>query len=342
MRIWKWCKRIGIGLVGLVAFLLIAGASYQFITTKLDERVYPPPGQLVDVGGYNIHLYTTGSGGPSVILDAGMGWNALGWSLVQPKVAEFTQVTAIDRAGNGWSDESPLERTSENIITEFRTALKKANIPAPYILVGHSFGGINAQLWASLYPDEVLGVVLVDSSHENQLETIPTPQMNRTIPMLASRFGIVRLITHFPKYQGGIAVFPEEIQRQLLSKFRTTKFMRTVLGEGAQFEKSCKQLKTVGRSPWNKPLIVISAAKVTPAEGSGHSQEQLDAFFVHFKELQKDLATKSTQGKQVIAEESDHMITLHQPQIIVDSIKEIVESSHTINKKSEGNYNDSK
>lgn len=134
--LWKWGKRIGLGLLCLIVVVLLGGASYQFISTKLDESKYPPIGKLVDVGGYNIHLYTTGSGGPSVILDAGMGCNALGWSLVQPKIAEFTQVTAIDRAGNGWSDESPLERTSENIITEFRTALKKANISAPYILVG--------------------------------------------------------------------------------------------------------------------------------------------------------------------------------------------------------------
>ncbi|HEY2810980.1 MAG TPA: alpha/beta hydrolase [Rhabdochlamydiaceae bacterium] len=324
---WKWTKRIGLGLVGTATVLALSGALYQGISDKIDAKKYPPIGKLVDVGGYNIHLHTTGSGGPSVILDAGMGCNALGWSLVQPKVAEFTQVTAIDRAGNGWSDESPLERTSENIVMESRAALKKANILGPYILVGHSFGGINAQLWASLYPDEVLGVVLVDSSHEKQFETMPTPQMNHTMMMLVSRFGIARLVTHLPRYKEGIAVFSEQTQQQLLSQLRTTKFMRTVLGEGAQFEKSCKQLKAVGRSPWNKPLIVISAAKVPPAEGSGYSQEQIDAFYVHFKELQKDLTTKSTQGKQVIAEESDHMITLNQPQIIVDSIKEMVESS---------------
>lgn len=103
--------------------------------------------------------------------------------------------------------------------------------------------------------------------------------------------------------------------------------MRTVLGEASQTETSCKQLKAAGRSLGDKSLIVISAAKVTSAEGSGYSQEQIDAFFVHFKELQKDLAAKSTKGKQIIAEESDHMVTLNQPQIIVDSIKEMVESS---------------
>ena len=324
---WKWTKRIGLGLVGTVAVLALSGALYQGISDRIDAKKYPPIGKLVDVGGYNIHLYTTGSGGPSVILDAGMGCNALGWSLVQPKVAEFTQVTAVDRAGNGWSDESPLERTSENIIMEFRTALKKASIPAPYVLVGHSFGGINAQLWASLYPDEVLGVILVDSSHEDQFEKMPMPQMNHTLMMLASRLGVARLVTHLPMYKKGVAVFQEQIQNQLLSQVRTTKFMRTVLGEASQFETSCKQLKAAGGSLGDKPLIVISAAKYASAEEIGLSQERLDAFFADFKELQKDLAAKSTKGKQVIAEESDHMVTLNQPQIIIDSIKEMVESS---------------
>jgi pimeloyl-ACP methyl ester carboxylesterase len=324
---WKWTKRIGLGLVGTVAVLALSGAFYQGVSDKIDAKKYPPIGKLVDVGGYNIHLYTTGSGGPSVVLDAGMGCNALGWSLVQPKVSEFTQVTALDRAGNGWSDESPLERTSENIIMEFRTALKKANIPAPYVLVGHSFGGLNAQLWASLYPDEILGVILVDSSHADQFEKMPMPQMNPTAMMLASRLGVARLVTHLPLYKKGIAVFPEQIQNQLLSQVRTTKFMRTVLGEASQCETSCKQLKAAGGSLGDKPLIVISAGKGTSAEGSGYSQEQIDVFLAHFKELQRDLVTKSTQGKLVIAEESDHMVTLNQPQIIVDSIKEMVESS---------------
>jgi len=326
--LWKWTKRIGLGLICTVAVLAISGALYQSISDKLDAKKYPPIGKLVDVGGYNIHLYTIGSGGPSVILDAGMGCNALGWSLVQPKVAEFTQVTAIDRAGNGWSDESPLERTSENIVLESRAALKKANIPAPYILVGHSFGGLNTQLWASLYPDEVLGVILVDSSHADQLEKIPMPQMNHTAMMLASRLGIARLLSHLPMFKKGVAVFPEQIQKQLLSQLSTAKFMRSVLGEAAQTETSCKHLRAVGSSFGDKPLIVISAAKGASAEGSGYSQEQLDACLVHFKEFQKDLATKSTQGKLVIAEESDHMVTLNQPQIIVDSIKEMVDSLH--------------
>jgi pimeloyl-ACP methyl ester carboxylesterase len=326
---WTWTKRIGLGLIGTVAVLTLGGALYQGISDKIDAKKYPPIGKLVDVGGYNIHLYTTGTGGPTVVLDAGLGCNALGWSLVQPEIAKFTRVTSFDRPGNGWSDESPLERTSQNIVTELHTALHKASIPGPYILVGHSFGGLNARLFASLYPDEVLGVVLVDSSHEDQMEKIPMPQMNHTMMMLASRLGFVRLFTHLPVYKKGVAVFPEQVQNQLLPQLRTTKFMRTVLQESSHIKTSCDQLKAAGGHLGDKPLTVISAVKEIAAEGSGLTQEQIDAIHIPFKELQKDLVTKSTRGKQVFAEKSDHMIPFHQPEVIVQAVQELIHANNT-------------
>lgn len=329
LMFWTWTKRIGLGLIGTVAVLTLGGALYQGISDKIDAKKYPPIGKLVDVGGYNIHLYTTGTGGPTVVLDAGLGCNALGWSLVQPEIAKFTRVTSFDRPGNGWSDESPLERTSQNIVTELHTALHKASIPGPYILVGHSFGGLNARLFASLYPDEVLGVVLVDSSHEDQMEKIPMPQMNHTMMMLASRLGFVRLFTHLPVYKKGVAVFPEQVQNQLLPQLRTTKFMRTVLQESSHIKTSCDQLKAAGGHLGDKPLTVISAVKEIAAEGSGLTQEQIDAIHIPFKELQKDLVTKSTRGKQVFAEKSDHMIPFHQPEVIVQAVQELIHANNT-------------
>jgi len=323
---WKWTKRTVLGLVGTVAILALSGAIYQGVSDKLDAKKYPPIGQLVDIGGgCKMHLYVTGSGGPTVVLDAGLGCNALGWSLVQPELAKFTRVVSFDRPGNGWSDESPLDRTSQNIVTELQTALRKANIPGPYIVVGHSFGGLNAQLFANLDP-EVLGVVLVDSSHRDQLEKMGFPQINHTMTMLASRLGIARLLMHLPIYTKEVAMFPEQIQKQLLSQFRTTKFMRTVLQEGSHLKTSCDQLKAAEGHLGDKPLTVITAVKKIPAKGSGFSEEQIEAFHTIFQELQKDLVTKSTKGKQVFAEESDHMVPLYQPQIIVDSIKEMVDS----------------
>lgn len=323
---WKWTKKIGLGLVGTIGVLALSGALYQELSERLDAKKYPPIGQLVDIGeGRKMHLYVSGFGGPTVVLDAGLGCNALSWSLVQPEVAKFTRVVSFDRPGNGWSDESPLDRTSQNIVTKLHTALQKVNIPGPYILVGHSFGGLNMQLFANLYPN-VEGVVLVDSSHADQLEKMGLPQMNHTLSKLAFRLGIVRLLMHLPIYTKEFAMFPKTIQNQLFALTGTTKFIRTVLQETSHLKTSCDQLKAVEGHLGEKPLTVISAVKKMDANGSGYSEEQIDSYFGIFQAFQKDLVTKSTQGKQVFAKESDHMIPHRQPQIIVDSIQEMVDS----------------
>ena len=321
---WKWTKRIGLGLAGALTALVVGGAAYQIIGTKLDQKKYPPIGQMVDVGGYRIHLHSMGEGGPTVVLDAGAGCDSLHWSLVQPEVAKFTKVVAIDRAGNGWSDESPLERTIENIVEEMHTALHNAGIKGPYILVGHSFGGLDARLFASKYPDEVAGVVLVDSSHEELMDRIKIPEINEDLMMFLTRIGLARLAMHSEKHQKSITMFPEETRKQMFANASTTKFVRTVLKEGKKLKESSAQLKRAGGFLGDKPLTVLSAGKFMDAASTHLTQEQIDGFAIPFRELQKDLVTKSTKGKQIMIEESDHMINYHAPDKIVDAIREQV------------------
>src|SRR3954465_4061666 len=98
-RLWRWTKRVLTGLAATVVVLLLAGATYQFIATKIDERKYPPPGRLVDVGGYRLHLYCTGEGTPTVGVDAGLGRGVLDWGTVQPGVSKVARVCSYDRAG---------------------------------------------------------------------------------------------------------------------------------------------------------------------------------------------------------------------------------------------------
>ena len=105
----KWTSTIGLGLICLAAVLLLGGATYQFVSTKIDESTHSAPGRLVDVGGYKLHINCSGNGKATVILDAGMGCNSLDWVLVQPGIAQFARVCSYDRAGSGWSDESPLK-----------------------------------------------------------------------------------------------------------------------------------------------------------------------------------------------------------------------------------------
>src|SRR3712207_2549671 len=150
-------RRIGKALLWLVVALLVlavAGAIYQAIATELAERAYPPPGEMVDVGGYGLHIDCVGKGGPTVVLDAGSGLFSAQWVRVQRQVSHTTRVCAYDRAGMGWSEMGPDPRDARRITGELHALLTKAGIEEPYVLVGHSFGGMYMQTYAARYPEE--------------------------------------------------------------------------------------------------------------------------------------------------------------------------------------------
>src|SRR5918995_5554862 len=195
-RLWKWMKRVSIGLTGFVLLLLLAGVVYQFLATKNDERKYPAPGEMVDVGGYSLHLNCTGEEGtPTVVMDSGLGGTVLDWQLVQPEVAKFTRVCTYDRGGMGWSERSPQPRTSQQFVEELHALLGNAGVEGPYVLVGHSLGGVNVQLFVSQYPDEVAGMVLVDSALVD-LDVLPLTESLQPSPVsmkILATTGVTRL-----------------------------------------------------------------------------------------------------------------------------------------------------
>lgn len=130
-------------------------------------RALRPENRRVDVGGLRLHVVARGRGAPAVVLDAGLGGTADSWSEVAPAVASFTRVVAYDRAGLGRSDAGPSPRTSGRIVEELKILLERSGVPPPYVLVGHSFGGLNVRLFAARWPEAVAGLVLVDATHED-------------------------------------------------------------------------------------------------------------------------------------------------------------------------------
>lgn len=331
---WKWTKRTSAGLFGLMALLMLSGAAYQFVSTKIEEMAYPPPGNMVDVGGYRLHINALGSGKPTVVFDAGMGCHSLDWALVQPEVAKFTRVCSYDRAGNGWSEESPLERTSLNIAEELHTLLVNAGEKPPYILVGHSFGGPNVLLYASKYPEEVAGIILVDSSHEDHLVDMPDwPQsiIERILihpwgAKFLSSIGLTRLYIHLPYSEINATTFPLDIQSTYLATMSTTKNILAVTEEFRAFSQSLHQLRTEGKTLGSKPLIVITARKSLTSEEPRFPKEFGDKLARIWDRLQKDLVTRSSESKQVIAD-CGHMVTREKPEVIVEAIHEMVEKN---------------
>ena len=145
-----------------IAALIVIGLLFQIIGLKRDERRFPAPGRLIDTGGHKLHLYEAGSGSPAVVLESGISASSLNWRRVQAEVSRFTRVCSYDRAGLGWSDLCQQSCTPSSLAMQLHTLLHNTGIGAPYVLVGHSFGGLIVQAFAHLYPHETAGLVLVD------------------------------------------------------------------------------------------------------------------------------------------------------------------------------------
>jgi pimeloyl-ACP methyl ester carboxylesterase len=166
-------------ITGLLALAVIE-AVYQAVATEMDHRAYPPPGEMVDLGGHRLHIDCVGQGSPTVILESGLGTMSDDWANVQPEVAKTTRVCAYDRASAGWSEPGPEPRDPRQIAHELHTLLDNAGIDGPYVLVGQSFGGLYVRMYADQYPQQVKSMVLVDASHPRMWTRLP-PEVVATL-----------------------------------------------------------------------------------------------------------------------------------------------------------------
>jgi pimeloyl-ACP methyl ester carboxylesterase len=326
-RLWRWTKRVLVGFAGLVLFLLLAGVVFQFVTTKIDERRYPALGEMVDVGGYNLHLYCRGEAGAStVVMDSGLGGTVLDWQLVQPELAKSMRVCTYDRAGMGWSEAGPQPRTSHQIVEELHTLLGKAGVRGPYVLVGHSFGGTNMQVYASQYPDEVAGMVLVDSALEDE-KAVALTQSHQPSPLLMKIYATIGL-TRLPYTLGGETsglTSPEhEDEQAAISSHR--KHIFAVADETSSLEESFDENRADPISLVDKPLMVLTAGSVQLA-GTGLSRDQVNLIDELHSESQAALTRRSENAKQIIVEDSGHYIHVEQPGLVTDAIHQVVEAA---------------
>jgi pimeloyl-ACP methyl ester carboxylesterase len=217
-RILKWT---GI----LLLSILIAGVVYQVVASEIDRRNILPPGQMVDVNGHRMHLYCTGEGSPTVILEAGAYSFSPEWVWVQGQLAATNRVCSYDRAGNGWSDPVDGSRDGLTLVHELHDLLGAARVESPYVIVGHSLGGVLAPIFASQYPDEVLGLVLVDSAIPRVWTEVSEfdeyKSQNQTAYWIMSgltRLSVIRLILP-PEFQS--YGYPPEATAQLTA-FKAT------------------------------------------------------------------------------------------------------------------------
>lgn len=186
-------RRVLLTAAAILVFLVLAGATYQGAATALERRQFPHPGQLVDVGGHQLHIYCTGRGSPTVVLEAPATGMSTAWGWVQPEIAEVTRVCSYDRAGLGWSEAGDAPYEPSAVPGELHTLLQRAQEPAPYVVVGHGLGTAFATLYAAEFGADVAALVLVDPPAPNAEASQVNPMMRlvNASPWLA-RTGVLR------------------------------------------------------------------------------------------------------------------------------------------------------
>ena len=245
----------------ILAVLAISavGGGYETVRESLDARAYPMPGQLVDVGGYRLHLYCTGSGSPTVILEPGQGGASSDLSWIAPAVAHDTTVCVYDRPGRGWSDAADGPQDGDQIAADLHTLLERAQVPGPYVLVGHSFGGLYILRFAAQFPGQVAGMVLLDSTAPKSgpapTNSEPDGVLNRISVLFSSvaHFGVGRLIAQ--SSYGSLSPRPQGEARANAS---TAKQLASFLQEFSQANTAMQQASSL-TSLNGKPLIVLTA-----------------------------------------------------------------------------------
>jgi pimeloyl-ACP methyl ester carboxylesterase len=320
---WRVGRRVlrGIGrglaaLVALIAILALAGASYEAIAATGDARRYPAPGQLVDVGGFRLHIDCVGTGSPTVVLDAGLGGSSLDWSLVQSELGRTTRVCAYDRAGMGWSDPGPQPRTPGQIARELHMLLTNAGIAGPYVLVGHSLAGKNVRMFALTHPDQVAGMVLVDARSEYvDANTAPAEvqAFQQALAAQASQYrvarslGLIRLIG--ASLWGGPAM-PRETRTEGMLLTTSQRGVDATTAEGLE-RAADDALLQAAPSLGDRPLIVLAS-------------EQNMTATPYWLEAQRRQAALSTNGRLIVPAGSVHSIHWEQPTLVIDAVRQVI------------------
>jgi pimeloyl-ACP methyl ester carboxylesterase len=304
-------------LSGIAILGMTAGYTYQRMATDRDLAETPPPGVMVDIGGYRLHLWCLGNGDPTVILDSGLGGDSFSWPSVQREVAKFSRVCTYDRAGMGYSDSGPTPRTSDQIAEELSRLIKRAGLGNSVMLVGASFGGFNTRLLASKHPEQVSGLVLVDASHEKQSERyalagFPEPAVPWHLKFVVQSASIGFLRVRNETLGLMIESADASVRDFIRATAHRTSRYKTMYDELIHIDESAEQVNA-SRRKLDIPLVVLTGGLVD-AVGSGREIHQ---------ELQRDQLALSSRACQVIAERSGHVIASQQPELVTEAIRAV-------------------
>ena len=325
---------------GATLLFAMLGVVYQVLGTRRDDRGYPPPGRLVDLGTHRLHLLESGRGSPTILLEAGLMSTVLSWSELQHTLEKSFRLVSYDRAGLGWSELGPMPRTADRIVDELHDLLERAAIPPPYVLVGHSFGGLTMPLFAARFPDQVAGMVLIDpvtptewnppSAHDLKMTRIGARVCRRAA--LLARVGAIRFVAFLlamgvkkvaaylvrlisrgsPDDSGTVsspwfAALPPKEKAMASVFWVQPKFALTI---ASQLENLPASAATVGQFEnfSDKPVVILSASTAPERRRKEHAS----------------IAGRLPQGVHVLAGKSNHWIMQADPDLVVRAIEMVV------------------
>jgi pimeloyl-ACP methyl ester carboxylesterase len=334
----------------VVMFVLAATASAAHATEADDavarDEPYTQAQQLVDVDhGRRLNLYCVGTGSPTVVFDAGLGGSSSTWDLVQPAIALKTRACSYDRAGLGFSDPDTRPGTSANIVDDLHRLLTAASIKPPYILVGHSSGGMTVRLYADRYPEDVVGMVLVDPSHEDQgdrewqlegqaakdkweqfyKQSLETKR--KCIAVASSPAGLVQGTEMYKRCMPEpVAHFSTALNAVMLAHSATPTSQQAVLSELENvYYASSDQVRAARRRYGDMPLIVLTHAPFPKAPDETQAQRDLRTKL--WETLHDELAALSSRGVNRTVPGTGHFIQWDKPQVVVDQILKVLAES---------------
>jgi pimeloyl-ACP methyl ester carboxylesterase len=274
-------------------------------------------------------LYCTGEGGPTVVIEPGMGQDWTGWRLVWQRLVPITRVCVYDRAGYGWSDAGPRPRTASACARDLHSMLVTARVPGPYILAAHSFGAYVARIFAAQHRDSVAGLVLVDPSHEDEI--VPEPPAARGFRLRAMTDAIPPLgIDRLKRLYRGPAAAASELRAAspvFAERYVVASSIEQLRSERNEFESIALTYAEVRAAPFppDRPLTVITALHPRAADSAAGPLE----FPPNHREVQERLARQSRKGRQILAPRSGHFIYLDEPELVSNAVLELIQQNRT-------------